>query len=173
MECENMMQKRIINPEHIKSLIEMLNNAPYYQLLGLRVTKLESGYAEVIMNAEKKHWNPFGSLHEGAYASLMDTAVYWAAYCDLEEDTGFTSLDLSVTNLAMSSSGILIARGNAIKEGRSTCLCEGMIYDENGKKLAHGTSKLLILQNRQTVSDAMQEMGYSSLPNKFIYSEGE
>lgn len=60
MECENMMQKRIINPEHIKSLIEMLNNAPYYQLLGLRVTKLESGYAEVIMNAEKKHWNPFG-----------------------------------------------------------------------------------------------------------------
>ena len=60
MECENMMQKRIINPEHIKSLIEMLNNAPYYQLLGLRVTKLESGYAEVIMNAEKKHWNPLG-----------------------------------------------------------------------------------------------------------------
>lgn len=68
----------------------------------------------------------------------------------------------------MSTTGKLIAKGHAIKEGRSTCLCEAMIFDETGKKLAHGTSKLLMLHQKQTVSDAMREMGYSALPDKFI-----
>ena len=147
----------------------LANGCPYYRLLGFRIVELGSGFSRVEMEIDPARiFNPFGSVHGGAYASLIDTAAYWAAYCDQEEGAGFTSLDLSVTNLAMARSGKLTARARAVKEGRSICLSEAEITDESGKIIAHGTSKLLMLNGRQSIADLVRSMGGAPLPEKFI-----
>lgn len=79
------------------------------------------------------------------YASIIDTSAYWAAYCEMDEDTGYTSLDVSINNLSMKKDGLIIVEGRTVKRGRSICLCQAVATDEAGKVLAHGTSKLMIL----------------------------
>ncbi|MBQ8507121.1 MAG: PaaI family thioesterase [Clostridia bacterium] len=160
--------ERKINPEHIRQVIDMTNSCPYYQLLGMKIVELGSGYARVEMDAEHKHMNPFGSVHGGCYASLIDSATYWAAYWDQDEDAGFTTLDLSVSDLSMARAGKLVVEATAIKEGRSVCLCEAKITDASGRIIAFGTSKLMMLKGRQSIADAIRSLGYADLPAKFI-----
>lgn len=162
------MNERKLNPEHLKKIMELTNSCPYYSLLGLRIVELGSGYARVEMDAGPKLMNPFGSVHGGAYASLIDSAAYWCAYCDQDAGAGYTSLDLSVTNLSMCRSGRLTAVGRAVKEGRSVCLSQVEVRDETGRIIAHGTSKLLILKGRQGITDAMRAAHCPELPDKFL-----
>ena len=158
-----------INPAHLSAMMQLTNSCPYYRLLGMRIVELGSGYSKVEMDVDMgKHGNPFGSVHGGAYASLIDVAAYWAAYSDQLEGAGMTSLDLAVTNLSMCRGGKLTAHGKAVKEGRSICLSEVTITDDSGKLIAHGTSKLLMLNGRQSAADAMRAAGCSEVPPKFV-----
>jgi acyl-coenzyme A thioesterase PaaI-like protein len=50
--------------------------------------ELGVGCSVVVMKIGKKHMNPFEGLHGGIYASAIDTAAYWSAYCDLPEEKG-------------------------------------------------------------------------------------
>lgn len=163
-----MVKDKKINPLHIEKLKEVVNLSPYSELLSMKLIDLGPGFSIIEMDIEPKHLNPFGSVHGGCYASIIDSAAYWAAYCNKEEDSGFTSLDLEVTNLAMAYSGKLTATATAIKEGRSIVLCEVTLTDENGKIVAHGISKLLSLQGRQSVSDILKSMDCDPLPVKFL-----
>ena len=162
------MNYRKLNPEHLQRIMDMTNSSPYYQLLGIRLVELDNGYARMEMQAEHKHMNPFGSVHGGAYASMIDCATYWAAYCDQDEDAGYTTLDISVTDLAMCRGGKLTVNARAIKEGRSICLCEARVTDESGRIVSYGTSKLLILKGRQSIADAVKSLGIEELPPKFL-----
>ena len=166
-----MANKKKINPEHINQLVEIANSSPYFSLLGMKIVETGTGYAKVEMEIDNRHMNPFGTVHGGANASLIDTVTYWAAYCDMDEEAGFTTLDVSVTNLAMAKEGKLTAVATAIKQGRSICLCEAVVKDQNDRIIAHGTSKLLVLTGRQTVEDALKVAGYDSLPEKYIEQE--
>ena len=64
-----------------------------------------------------------GTLLAACTAACMppssNTAAYWAAYCEREETAGYTSLDLSVDNLAMARDGVMVAEGRTFRRGRS------------------------------------------------------
>ena len=79
--------------------MELINRSPYFELLGIRLTALSEGACTVEAVLERKHLNAFGGAHGGAYASLLDCAAYWALYCSLDEDEGFTTVDLNASNL--------------------------------------------------------------------------
>lgn len=157
-----------INPEHIKALINLINRGPYFELLSMEVCELGVGYSIVKVNLDKKHMNPFGIVHGGLYSSVIDTAAYWAAYCELDEDVGFTTIDVCVNNLSMINSGEIIVEGKSLKIGRSICLAEAIAKDAHGRLLAHGTSKLMILQGKQSINHAIETIGDIVLPPKFI-----
>lgn len=157
-----------LNPEHITALLDLINHGPYFRLLSMVVKELREGYARVEVSLEYKHLNPFGGLHGGVYASAIDTAAYWAIYCELDEDAGLISLDLNVDNLAAIKEGLLIVEGRRIKVGRTICSSEVTVTDEEGKLLAHGTSKQVVTRNLQSVQHAVQAMGYAPLPPKFL-----
>jgi uncharacterized protein (TIGR00369 family) len=159
---------RIINPEHIKALLDLINRAPYLVLLSIKVRELDMGYSKVETDMQSKHMNPFGGIHGGAYASIIDTAAYWAAYCELDENVGYTSIDVCVNNLAAINEGKIIVEGRSIKIGKSLCLTESTAKDATGGILARGTSKLMILQGKQTINHAIEAMGHKALPPKFI-----
>ena len=163
-----MNPNRKLNPDHLARIMELTSNSPYYQLLGIKLVELGHGYCRMEMQAEHRHMNPFGSVHGGAYASMIDCATYWAAYCDQDEDAGFTTMDISVTNLAMSKQGKLTIHAKTIKEGRSICMSEARIEDENGRLVSFGTGKLLMLNGRQSTADLVRAQGGEPLPPKFL-----
>ena len=161
-----------INPEHTKTVLKIINNCPFFKLLNIEIVELGFGYSKLHVNLENKHLNPFGGLHGGVYSSVIDTAAYWAIYYELEENMGFISIDLNVNNLAPKSEGKLIVEGKRIKVGRTICLAEAKIIDENKKILAHGSSKMFVAENIQTINQALSNAelmkGEIGIPPKFI-----
>lgn len=157
-----------VNPEHIEKVIELANQSPYFQLLSMRLEELRAGYCKTVVDLERKHLNAFGGIHGGAYASMVDTAAYWALYCDLPENAGFITLDLTVNNLRAIDHGTVTVEGSVVKRGRSICLCQAEAYDENGKLLAHCLSKQFLSPTLQPISAAVRELGSEPLPPKFL-----
>jgi uncharacterized protein (TIGR00369 family) len=140
-----------LNPEHLRAVISAINDCPFFKHMSIEVTEIGIGYSVVAAQIRKNHMNPFGGLHGGVYASLIDTAAYWCAYCELPEENGLISIDLKVDFLAPVNDGAVIIKGHRIKSGRTICLSEATMFSANGKKLAHGTSKLMVTQNQQSI----------------------
>jgi len=160
------MQK--INPDHIDSIISLMNKSPYFNLLSIVVKDLNIGYSLLEVDIENRHLNPFGGVHGGVYSSVIDTAAYWAAYCELDENAGLISLDLNVNFLAPVRSGKLIVKGQRIKTGKTLCIAEAAAFDQEDKMVAHGTSKMMVTQGLQTITQAVASEELTSLPDKFI-----
>lgn len=156
-----------LNQEHITAVLEFINRSPFFTLLSMEACALQPGYCRVDIDLDRKHHNPFGGVHGGVYASIIETAAFWAAYGELAENVGLISIDLTVDNLAAATDGKLIVEGRVIKAGRRICLCEATVMDSRGKLIAHGTSKLMIAEGMPSVSQSVSAMGYPSLPPKF------
>ena len=157
-----------LNPEHIQAVIKAINNGPYFKHLSMPVKEIGPGYSIVELKIGNEHLNPFGGIHGGVYASVIDTAAYWAVYCELDEMVGCISIDLKIDYLAPISSGVIITKGRSIKIGRSMCLAEATAADKDGKWLAHGTSKMMVTKGLQTIENAFSFTGTKTLPAKFI-----
>jgi uncharacterized protein (TIGR00369 family) len=159
---------RKINPEHIKVIIDLINQGPYFKLLSMEVCELRLGYSKVEVTLDNKHLTPFGGIHGGVYSSLIDTAAYWAIYCDVDEEAGYVSIDVNVDFLSTTNNGHLIVEGKRIKSGHSIYLAEAIIKNSQGKYLTHGTSKLMVTPGVQTISQIAVFLGYKALPPKYI-----
>lgn len=157
-----------VNPIHVEQVMDLANKSPYFKLLGMKLEEMREGYCKVVVDVEKKHLNAFGGIHGGAYASLIDTAAYWALYCELEEEAGFITLDLCVNNLRAVREGRVVVEGRVIKRGRSISLCEAEAYDEQGRLLAHGTSKQFLSPTLQPISAAVKSLDSQPLAPKFL-----
>jgi uncharacterized protein (TIGR00369 family) len=157
-----------LNPEHLKAVINTINDCPFFKHMSMAVVEIGSGYSVVAAEIRRKHMNPFGGLHGGAYASVIDTAAYWSAYCDLPEENGLVSIDLKVDFLAPVIDGRILIKGQRIKSGKAIYLAEAKMFDGNGRLLAHGTSKLMVTPNQQSIHNVVDYLGSGKLPKKFI-----
>jgi uncharacterized protein (TIGR00369 family) len=157
-----------INAEHISTVIRLINGSPFFKLLSIEVKEIGNGYSLLECEMREKHLNPFGSAHGGVYSSLIDTAAYWAVYCDMKDNTGYVTIDLNMHVLAPIREGLLLVSGTRIKTGKSLCLAEAKIETDNGHILATGTSKMLVVKEKQTINHIAQMTGIGQLPQKFI-----
>ena len=160
--------RRKINPEHLDVIKDFVNSSPYLNMLNVKLTSLDFGEAVIEVELEEKHLNPFGGIHAGLYASVIDTAAYWSAYCDMDESQGYTTIDTNVSNLSSISKGKLRVVGKTIKVGRSICLCEVFVYNESDRLIAHGTAKLMLLQNGTQSLAQILAHSHVSIPARFL-----
>lgn len=158
---------RKLNPKHVDAIISLINEGPYFKLLSMVIRDLGVGYSLLEVDLENKHLNPFGGVHGGVYASVIDTAAYWAVYCDLDENAGMVSVDLKVNYLAPVKSAKLTVKGRRIKAGRSISLAEAVVTDQEGKILAVGTSTLMQTPGLQTINEVIRLTDGQSPPPKF------
>ncbi len=156
------------NPAHAEAVLRIINSSPFFQHLSMPVRQIGPGSSVVELEIGREHLNPFGGLHGGVYAALIDTAAYWAVYAELEEDLGLISVDLRVDFLAPASEGRVITRGRRIKLGKTMCLAEATAFDRNDKWLAHGISKMMVTKGLQTIGGALEFTGGGRLPPKFL-----
>ena len=127
---------------------EATNASPYFKLLNMRLIHFDIGSSKIeIVIDPKKHFQPFGNIHGGVYASIIDAAAFWAVYGQVNDNIGMTSVDLKLNYLSATNGLKLIAHGKKIKLGRTLGYCQVQVTDETEKILAHGTSTLMIIKN--------------------------
>jgi len=157
-----------LNQDHVQAVIKAINQGPYFKHLSMPVKEMGIGYSIVELKVGAEHMNPFGGIHGGVYASVIDTAAFWSAYCELDERVGLISIDLKIDYLAPINDGVITAKGRSIKIGKSMCLAEATATDNDGKWLAHGTSKMMVTKGLQTIEDAFSFTSSDTFPPKFI-----
>lgn len=143
-----------INPEYIQRVSELVNRSPYFTLQSMKIVAVGLGFSHLEIDLEKKHLQPFGLVHGGVFASIIDAAAFWSIYYSIEDpNAGATTVDLKLNYLAPAVSGKLIAKGAQIKLGKTLGYAEARVTNAEGRLLAHGTSTLMILQKNGLVLD--------------------
>ena len=149
-----------INPEYVMRLEKLVLEASYPRLIGMKLEDIGIDFATILLDIDaERHFQPFGIVHGGVLATLIDTATFWAAYARLPQDMGLVNIDLKLNYLQPAISGRLTARGRCIRPGRTLSYTEAHVYDEKGDLLAHGTSTLMALPGRGI------ELGVSKFAN--------
>ena len=150
-----------LNPDYVKAITAMANESHYFRHLGMVITELGFGEGLVEIAVQETHRQMFGNVHGGVIASLVDTAIFWCFFGELDESAGITTVDLKVNYLAPVADGKLSARGKRIRLGRTLGLGETEVFNGEGKLVAHGTSSVIVLPG-------FGFPGKSKLPPKFL-----
>jgi uncharacterized protein (TIGR00369 family) len=152
---------RNLNPGYVEAVRKYVNVCPYFSLLSIQIKDLSWGESRIEIQAQEKHLQPFGIVHGGVFASLLDAAAFWAVYSEVPEDIGMTTVELKINYLAPLSTGRMIAKGKSLRVGKTICLGEASIMNEEGTLLAHGTSTMMILKD-------LKIQGAAHWPSKYL-----
>ena len=150
-----------INPDYAREVVAVANGSPYFSLLSMKIVQLEIGRSFLEIEIQEKHLQPFGYVHGGVFSTIIDAATWWAAFPEIDEDMGMTTVDLKLNYLAPMQTGKMLARGRSIKLGRTLGLADAEVTDESGRLVAHGTSTLMLIPGHGLE-------GLGELPPKFI-----
>jgi uncharacterized protein (TIGR00369 family) len=136
------------NPAFIDALRGSVRTAPYPHLIGFELAEIGLDACRVDLVLAERHLQPFGIVHGGVLATLVDTATFWAAYLRLPQGTGLVNVDLKLNYLKPAQRGVLRAEGRCLRSGRQVSYAEASVRDEAGELVAHGTSTLMALPGK-------------------------
>jgi uncharacterized protein (TIGR00369 family) len=136
------------NPAYVAAVQESVRTSPYPALVGMTIAELELDRCRIELTLRNDHLQPFGIVHGGVLATLIDTATFWAAFLRLPEDAGLVNVDLKLNYLKAVARGRLHADGECLRAGRQISYTVASVYDENGELVAHGTSTMMALPGK-------------------------
>ncbi|MBU2512602.1 PaaI family thioesterase [bacterium] len=135
---------KTINPDWIAAIQKIVNPCPYFKLQTMSIKDIGYGSSRLEIELKKDHLQPFGVVHGGVFASLIDAAGFWAVFSQADPEVGMTTVELKLNYLAPAVEGKLVGIGSCIKLGRSLGLGEARVESESGRLLAHGTTTLMV-----------------------------
>jgi len=119
--------------EQVKDLV---NGAPYYRLLGIEVITMEKGTSTLRLEFRKELTHPYGMMHGGAIASLVDSAVAMALITLVDPSDRITAIEFKVNFLAPVTEGKLTARAKIVHRGGRTAVGDVDVLDKKGNLIA-------------------------------------
>jgi uncharacterized protein (TIGR00369 family) len=141
-------QKAMSGLEFVKGLVSgALPLNPFAYLLGYDVVEAESGRVSITLTPTVAHLNPWGTIHGGLTATLLESCMGLAIKSVLDKGVGSTTLEfkISLVRAITVETGELRAEGKVINCGGRVGTAEGRVTDVNDRLLAHGTTTCLIL----------------------------
>ena len=136
------------NPDYVRAIQESVHASPYPALIGFKIAALEFDACRIELDLGERHLQPFGIVHGGVLATLIDTATFWAAFMRLPEDSGLVNVDLKLNYLKAAVRGHLRAEGQCLRAGRQISYTVASVFDQAGEMIAHGTSTLMALPGK-------------------------
>ncbi len=150
-----------LNPAYVEAVKRVVNGCPYFKLISMELRSLRWGESLLDVAVQEKHLQPFGVVHGGVYSSIVDAAAFWAVYPQIDEGVGMTTVEMKLNFLAPAAGGHFIARGRSIRVGKTLCLAEASIENEEGTLLTHGLATMMVLTD-------LKIRGEEDLPPKLL-----
>jgi uncharacterized protein (TIGR00369 family) len=119
---------------------------PAVRTLGIEPVDAHPGRVTFRLDVEEYHLNPFGIVHGGVLAAVMDTAMGCAAHSLLPAAVGYVTGELNVRFLrpALLAGGPLLCTGVVDHQGRSTMVASARIVDADERVIALAGSTCLV-----------------------------
>ena len=96
-------------------------------------TEIGEKYANCSMTVSQRHMNAVGNVMGGVYFTIAD---FTFAVATNHEEPGIVSLSSTITFHATAKGEKIICEAKKIKHGRTTCVYEMTVTDENDNLLA-------------------------------------
>jgi uncharacterized protein (TIGR00369 family) len=116
--------------------------------LGYDIVEAEAGRVVVAAEPTSDHLNPWGGVHGGLAATMLDSCMGLAVHSTLEKGFGSTTLEFKVSFVrpVTPETGAVRAEGVVLSRGRRVGTAEGRVTDREGRLLVHGTTTCLIFE---------------------------
>jgi uncharacterized protein (TIGR00369 family) len=140
-------QKAISGLEFVKGLVSgALPLNTFAHTLGYDVVEAESGRVAITLTPTDAHLNPWGTVHGGLTATLLDSCMGLAVQSMLDKGIRSTTLEfkISLVRAITLETGEIRAEGKVLNCGRRVGTAEGRVTDASGRLFAHGTTTCLI-----------------------------
>jgi acyl-CoA thioesterase len=119
---------------------EMIKKVPYARLLGIELVDIKRGEAVAKMKMRDELRQPYGVLHGGATASLIDTAMAFAVIASTAEGEIATTVDLTVHYLRPVTEGEIVCTAKMVRAGKRILTISAEVTGEQGKLIATALS---------------------------------
>ncbi len=142
-------QKEMTGLEFVRGLADgTLPLNTIARTLGYDVTQAENGRVTITAEPGEDHLNPWGTVHGGLAATLLDSCMGLAIQSTLGKGIGSTTLEFKISLMRPITveTGTITAEGVVLSCGRRVGTAEGRISDSNGRLLAHATTTCLIFE---------------------------
>jgi uncharacterized protein (TIGR00369 family) len=101
----------------------------FMELVDIKVEDMGDGRSRVRLDAGDDHLNPAGSVHGGAIATLVDTAM--GAAVKTTGDGGTATVEMKVTYLEPAMPGALVVDAQVRKVGRRITIVEAEVTQDD------------------------------------------
>lgn len=121
---------------------------PMAKTLGYDIVEAENGRVVITAQPCEAHFNPWGTVHGGLAATLLDSCMGLAIQSTVGKGVGSTTLEFKVSFVRPITveTGPIRAEGKVLGSGRRAGTAEGRVTDAQGRLLAHGTTTCLIFE---------------------------
>lgn len=130
----------MLNEQDRQTAFETAKTTPYLKLLGIELIELGADVAVLSLAMKDDLRQPYGLLHGGATASLIDTAMAFAVVNALPADEKATTVDLTVQYLRPHTSGKVVCTAKITRAGKRLLFLSAEVVNEAGNLVATGLS---------------------------------
>ena len=109
----------------------------FSELVGFEMASSGDGRAELVLNVEPRHLNPHGTVHGGAIATLVDSAMGAAVATTTGDGEGPVTIEMKVTYLEPATTGQLRASAEVRRRGKRITIVEADVVDADDEAVAH------------------------------------
>lgn len=134
------MENKILDKALVEKAREGFGKVPFVKLLGMELVDISFGAARLKLTMRDKLRQPYGVLHGGATASLIDTAMAFAIISCLPEAERATTVDLTVHYLRPVVEGEIICTAKVVRAGRRILTVSAEVFSKEEKLVATALS---------------------------------
>ena len=126
-------------------IVEFCNQNSLIKFLGVKIVPLENLKVRLELFVGERHTNPYGLLHGGMMATLVDTAM--GAAC-LARNKKVVTVSLTVEYMkAFPVHTKILTDAKIIHEGRKIIFCECNLLDEKNTLYAKSSATFFVIDN--------------------------
>jgi acyl-CoA thioesterase len=135
-----MSEPKKITEEQKQKAAEAIRAVPFARLLGFELVDLSAGKAVIKLKMRDELRQPYGVLHGGATASLIDTAMAFAVRTCVPENEQTTTIDLTVHYLRPHTEGEIFCTAEVERAGKRILTVSAEVLNEQKKLVATALS---------------------------------
>ncbi len=121
-------------------IFETFGKVPFVQLIGMELVAIEIGEARIKLDMRDELRQPYGLLHGGATASLIDTATAFAILGNLADGEIASTVDLTIQYLRPHTMGTITCTAKVTRAGKRLLFVSAEVANEEGKLVATALS---------------------------------
>ncbi len=129
-----------VTAEQKSKAAKAIKDVPYARLLGFELVDLSANTAKLKLAMRDELRQPYGVLHGGATASLIDTAMAFAVRTCVADNVETTTIDLTVHYLRPHSEGEVVCTAKVERAGKRILTVSAEVHNEAGKLVATALS---------------------------------